>query len=67
MYVASLSPSGVPRILEWEGLRCRWRREGEAWGGGVPLSIGEVSGEGAVPSPENFSYFLFKVPYLDAF
>ena len=31
---------------------------GGVWGGGVPLPNGEVSGEGAVPPPQNCFEFL---------
>jgi len=55
--------SGVPRISEWEGSRCRRRRGGGEWGGGITL--GEGSGERVVP--ENSSYFFLKIPYFDAF
>jgi len=34
-------------------------------GGGVPSRLREESGEGL--SQENFSYFLLKIPYFDAF
>jgi len=30
---------------------------GRVWGGGVPLPMGERSGEGAVPLPRNFFGF----------
>jgi len=42
--------SDVPRILEWEGAKCRRRR-----GGGEGIShfpLGEGSGKGAVPPPQ---------------
>ena len=35
--------------------------------GGIPSPLVEGSGKGAVSSPENFSYFLLKIPYFDAF
>ena len=45
----------VPQVPR--GMRCG--------GGGIPLSTGG-NGLGS-PSPENFSYFLLKIPYFDAF
>jgi len=50
--------SGVPRILEWEGSRCRRRRDG--WGVGrgyAPSQWGKGLGEGLCPLPRNFSVF----------
>ena len=43
--------SDVPRILEWEGAKCRRRR------GGIPTPTGEGSGEGAVPLPRKCYVF----------
>jgi len=56
-----LAVSGVPRILEWEGSRRRRNGRGE---GLSPSPFMEGSG---APSPENFSYFLLKIRYFDAF
>ena len=52
------SASGVPRILEWEGSRCRRLRGGEAWGGYFPPNwgIGEGS-RGMCPLPRKFFVF----------
>jgi len=42
--------------------------EGSAWEGGIPSSLEEGSGEGAVPPPQKIVfYFLLKIPYFDAF
>ena len=48
------------------GSRCRKRREGGVWGGGVPLPTGEGSGEEAVPPPQKFffQYCIIKWPVL---
>jgi len=57
---ATIGPiaSGVPRILKWEGSRCRRRREGSDVGRGhPPTHWGRVWEGGCAPSPENFSYF----------
>jgi len=54
--------SGVPRILEWEGSKCRRRRG--VWGVGrnIPLLTGEGSEEGAVPpQPLPRKFFVFFV------
>jgi len=64
-YYTSLSTlSGVPRILQWEGSRCRRRRGGKAWGGDTPSLLGEGSGKGAVPPPslppKLFVFFCWK-------
>jgi len=60
-----IQSSGVPRILEWEGLKCRRRRKGETW---IPSPLGEGSGEGDVPPPRKiFFVFLLKIPYFDPF
>jgi len=61
--------SGVPKFLEWEGSRCRWRRGSGAWGGDTPFPLppphwGKALGRGLT---ENFSYFLLKIPYFNAF
>ena len=45
------STSGVPRILEWEGSRCRRRRGRVENGDGVSPSLLGV-GRGLCPSPE---------------
>jgi len=60
--------SGVPRILEWEGSKCRRRRGGEVWGGGMPPSPprwGRVWG--VCPLRRKFLVFLSKISYFDAF
>jgi len=54
--------SGVPRILEWEGSSAE---RGWEWGGDTPPQWGKDLGRGH--SPENFAYFLLKIPYFDAF
>jgi len=36
---------------------------GGTWGVGIPFPLREGYGEGL--SPENFSYFLLKIPYFD--
>jgi len=62
------SVSGIPRILEWEGLRCRRHWGDETWARGIPLPTWErVWGEACVPSPEFCSYLWLKIPYYEAF
>jgi len=61
--------SGVHMILEWEG-RGGAGAEGVGRGEAVsPSSLGKglVRGRGCAPSEDNFSYFLLKIPCLDAF
>jgi len=58
------SSSGVPRILELEGSRCR-RRRGKGSGERVSSSpLGEGSGEGVCPFLIKFSYFCLKYHIL---
>jgi len=54
----------LPKILEWEGSRCRRRREG--WGVGIPILLGKGlgTGRGLCPSPENYSYFIVESTIL---
>jgi len=70
--------SGVPRILgwegsrcrslEWEGSRCRRRRGGGKWGEGIPVPTGiRVWVGGCAPSQKIFHIFLLKITYFDAF
>ena len=65
--------SGVPRILEREGSRCRRRRGGWGLGRGEgvsPSPLGDGSGEGGcAPLQKFFIYFVgIKVKtYFDAF
>ena len=70
--------TSATRQLDARGAVMRLRRKscrvpstqgGWVWGGGVPLSTGNGSGEGAVsaPSPENFWSFEWKMARFGAF
>ena len=59
--------SGVPRILEWEGSRCRRLRGSETCGGGIPSPLRKCLRRGCAPPLNIFRIFLLKIPYFDAF
>jgi len=64
----STTSSGVTRIIELEGLRCRSRQGGWNVGRGYPLPYWEKGlDKGLCPLPRKFYIFLLKIPYSDAF